>query len=199
MPAKCTVASVKWMREMTRQSARQNRTLEFTPYTQRPIELWIRYGILSEIPNWSHFEIDETLGGNRAPLTARMNFLKRHLGKIPVIEVLPKLSTALLAQQLGLNKRVVSGYRHLELGSHFREEIIEKLADTNGIFIYERDVRKLASSLTAFDAFICAYTALLTHTGQTEKAPSGFPLSSGWIHHPLLNSDDLTMTGGSGT
>ena len=31
----------------------------------------------------------------------------------------------------------------------------------NSIFIYERDIRKLAHSLASFDAFICAYTALL--------------------------------------
>lgn len=188
MPAKCNVPSVKWMRQISRHPSHQARSLEFTPYTQRPIELWIRYELLPELPEWSHFEIDETLGGNRAPLTARMDFLRRHLGKLPTIEVLPKLSTSILVHHLGLNKRIASSYRHLELGSHFREEIIEKLAEAHGIFIYERDVRKLATSLTAFDAFICAYTALLTHIGKCEKVPSGFPVGSGWIHYPRLDS-----------
>lgn len=180
MPAQCTISAVKWMRKVTRKTKGR----EFTPYTQRPAEIWLKNMILSELPEWAQFEIDEALGGNRAPLTARMNFLKRHLTPIPIIEVLPKLTIAILAVQLGIHKRIASTYRHLELGSHSREEIIETLAEAHGVFIYERDVRKLSSSLAAFDAFICAYTALLANTGSTEKTPPGFPVSASWIHYP---------------
>lgn len=182
LPPQCTVPSVKWMRQLIQ----KNKGHDFTPYTQRPIELWLRHKILPQLPEWAHFEIDETLGGNRAPLTARMNFLKRHLATTPLLEVLPKLTTAILTTQLGVNRRTVSTYRHLEQGAHSREEIIEALATAHGLFIYERDVRKLASSLAAFDALICAYTTLLASTGKTEKVPTGFPNSSGWIHYPRL-------------
>lgn len=182
MPSHCTVPSVKWMRQIHR----KNRGRDFTPYTQRPVELWLRHSVLPELPEWAEFEIDETLGGNRAPLTARMNFLKRHLANLPIIEVLPKLSMAILAVHLGIHRRIASTYRHLEQGGHSREEIIERLSEAHGLFIYERDVRKLTTSLAAFDAFICAYTALLAHHGKTEKAPNGFPHSSGWIHYPKL-------------
>jgi dipeptidyl aminopeptidase/acylaminoacyl peptidase len=74
-----------------------------------------------------------------------------------------------------------TGYRHLEQGAHAREEIIETLAERHGVFIYERDVRKLSHSLTAFDAFVCAYTALLSDADSCADLPKGFPAGSGWL------------------
>jgi len=191
LTAKCTVPAVKWMRDITRRTAKSPeqsiRVREFTSYTQRPIELWARYQVLSRLPEAYRFEIDETLGGNRAPLSARMNFLKRHLGGVELVEVWPKLSTAILALDLDLDRKIVAKYRHLEEGVHAREEILEKLADARGVFIYERDVRKLSQSLASFDAFICAYTALLSDTGACAKPPSGFPVGTGWIQYPELD------------
>lgn len=178
MPARCTVPSVKWMREFTRKS---QYTREFTPYTQRPIELWVRNQLLEEFT----FEIDETLGGNRAPLSARMNFLKRHLTHTPLVEVWPKLSVMLLTFQMGLSKRTLTSYRHLEEGVHSREEILNQIIKHREVFIYDRDLRKLSTSLTAFDAFICAFTALLSDLDQCAPIPKGFPVSSGWIQYPM--------------
>jgi hypothetical protein len=189
--AHCKSPAVRWMREATKKAARIRdksiRVLPFTPYTQRPVELWVRYQVMTKLPETSRFEIDETLGGNRAPLAARMHYLKRPLEKqFELVEVWPKLTVAILAEELGLNKKVIAGYRHLEQGIHAREVIIDALAERHGIFVYERDIRKLAQNLGSFDAFICAYTALLADTQRTVKAPSGFPASSGWVHYPQV-------------
>jgi hypothetical protein len=194
LPQECTVPSVKWMRETTRKATKQLahhsvRVKEFTPYTQRPIELWLRYQVLPHLPPEHLFEIDETLGGNRAPLSARMNFLKRHLQDIPLIEVSPKLSISILATQLELHRRTISSYRNLEDGAHYREEILTQLSKVSELFIYERDLRKLAQNLTAFDAFVCAYTAWLCDENRCAKNPKDFPVSSGWIHYPNLDLD----------
>ena len=184
-------SSIKWMRDATKKAERalKNdpeglRVLEFTTYTQRPIELWVRYQVLPKLPSSHRFEIDEALGGNKAPLTARMNYLKRHMGGLPLVEVWPKLTIALLALELEIPKRVVQAYRRLEEGVHARELILDAISERHGIFIYERDVRKLAASLPAFDAFICAYTALLSDQQKCAKAPAGFPLASGWVQYP---------------
>lgn len=190
-PSADVVRAVKWMRDATRKAERAmkgdpgaQRVLEFTTYTQRPIELWVRYQVLPKLPASHRFEIDEALGGNKAPLTARMNFLKRHLGGLSIVEAWPKLTVALLALELGLPKRTVQAYRRLEEGVHAREQFLETLSSRHGIFIYERDVRKLAASLPAFDAFICAYTALLSDTQRCAKPPAGFPKSTGWVQYP---------------
>jgi Protein of unknown function (DUF429) len=188
---RCKSPEVKWMTSLTRKIAKTGsksavpRVLEFTPYTQRPIELWVRYQVLPKIAAPNRIEIDETLGGNKAPLTARMQFLKRSVADVPLAEVWPKLTIAILASELGLNKRIVSTYRRLEEGLHAREVILEALAKSQGIFIYERDVRKLSHSLAAFDAFVCAYTALLSEIGKCAKMPKGFPAKSGWLEYPL--------------
>ena len=196
MPSHCSVPTVKWMREFMKKIERtapdrlSARTKEFTPYTQRPIELWMKYKLLPELPINLHLEVDESLGGNKAPLSARMNFLKRHLQGISLIEVWPRLSVALLGMELGLPKRHLTQYRQLEEGVELREEFLLQLSQQREIFIYDRDLRKLSQSLTAFDAFICSYVALLSDQNSCAKRPSlrEFPSQAGWIYYPETES-----------
>lgn len=189
MPAKCSVASVRATVARMRKIA--GAEVDFTPYTQRPIELWVRHELFPSLPKAFRFDLDETLGGSKAPLTARMDFLKRHLQGLELYEVWPKLSVALLGQDLKLNRRLVTSYRNLEEGAHSREEILEAIVDGFDVFIYDRDARKLALSLAAFDSFICAFTAFLAGTGRTEKPPAGFPVASGWVHFPSIQLEDF--------
>lgn len=189
-PTHCTVSEVKWMRGLAERSYKSGehtpKIREITPYTQRPAELWVRYKVLPKLPDSLVFEIDEALGGNKGPLTARMHFLTRHLKTIPMIEIWPKLSLAILASQLKIPERTISAYRHLETGIDSREEILLELIKKNELFIYDKDMKKLCASLAAFDAFICAFTALLVDRDQCVKMPKGFPSAAGWIHYPQL-------------
>lgn len=181
----CSEPTAKWMRETARKAAESRdlgvNILEVTPYTQRPFEIWARYRILPELNESFRFEIDEALGGNRAPLTARMHYLKRHLGDLPIVEVWPKLTISTIAQAFSLPKRLIQNYRKPEEGYPARVELLETIAMKKGVFIYDRDLKKLGQSLTAFDAFICAYTALLSDLGMTVKPPKGFPKNSSWV------------------
>lgn len=188
-PGKCSVPPVRWARRLlgkAEKSSSSQRIRPFTPYTQRPIELWIRYNVLPLLPPWAEFEIDETLGGNKAPLAARMHYLKRHLSDLELVEVWPKLSIAILSGLTGFTRRSTERYRQLEEGAQARLEILNSLAKAQDVFIYERDMRKLSQSLSAFDAFVCAYTALLQDIGECAKPPTGFPVPSGWIAYPEL-------------
>ena len=190
-PTHCTVSAVKWMQatadKFYRSEDHPPKTREITPYTQRPAELWVRYKVLPHLPESLTFEIDEALGGNKGPLTARMHFLSRHLKNISMIEVWPKLSLVVLARQLAISERTISTYRHLETGMESREEILHQLITKNELFIYDKDMKKLCQSLVAFDAFICAFTALLADQNQCIKTPKGFPTSAGWIYYPAPN------------
>jgi hypothetical protein len=187
MPKKCSVPAVKWMRDQVSRATVEDseiRVREFLPYTQRPFEIWARYRLLPRLAKEARFEIDETLGGNRAPLTARMQFLKRHLKPFRLVEVLPKLTVAALCTELKLSRRLYQNYRKPEEGLEARTTILEHICDEHEIFIYDRDLKKLALSLTAFDAFICAYTALFADQDRTVKPPRGFPKESGWVEYP---------------
>ena len=188
LPDKCTVSAVKWMRQFSEDTDNAHKI--FTPYTQRPVELWLRYEVLEKMNTVKGIDVDETLGGNRAPLSARMHFLQRHLQSLDLLEVWPKLSLLLLARHAGVSRRIIQTYRHLEEGLTAREELLDVIAETFQVFVYERDIRKLSQNLAAFDAFICALTALLAAQGLCEKMPAHFPHSSGWIHIPQLSDTD---------
>jgi hypothetical protein len=183
--AGCSEPAAKWMREVARKASDSPETsvkvLEVTPYTQRPFEIWARYRILPELHPDFRFEIDEALGGTRAPLTARMHYLKRHLPNLPIVEVWPKLTISTIAQAFSLSRKLIQNYRKPEKGYAARVEILETIAIKKGVFIYDRDLKKLGQSLTAFDAFMCAYTAVLTDREMTVKAPKGFPKGSSWV------------------
>ncbi len=187
-PEKSPHPSVQWMREYTRKlSLRQDlshRIKDFTAYTQRPVELWIKNTLLSSLPETHRFEVDEALGGNRAPITARLQFLQRQWKGVRLLETWPKLTVACLSSKLELSRRTISSYRKLEEGAHSREEILEKISQTFGIFVYEKDLRKLARNLSAFDALICALTAWLCALEDCANPPKGFPVRSGWITYP---------------
>lgn len=183
----CTHPSTRWMHAFHRKHA--PKSPEPTPYTQRPVELWVRHQLLPRLPDGARFDVDETLGGTRAPLVARMHWLSRRLapaiaGGLQLREVWPKLSFARLAHEFGLGRRIFVGWRHLEDGVQARETFLQRLVEEHGVFIYDRDLRKLAQHLPAFDAFLCAYTALLADRGACARPPAGFPVESGWVTYP---------------
>jgi len=182
---------VKWMQTQFQKRARpktSKRTAKlkdfFTPYTQRPIEIWLKNEILPRLPQKLQFEIDETLGGNKAPLTARMQFLKPYLSDYELHEILPKLTVALLSPFLKLSQKTLHQYRQLEDGVFARQTILERISENLDIFIYDRDQKKITQNLNAFDAFLCAYTVLLFDRGECVPAPKHFPMKSGWIRYP---------------
>jgi hypothetical protein len=194
LPHSCVVPAVKSMRTLHARhriapkkstSKRTARSKDlFTPYTQRPVELWLRHEVLPKLPQKIRFEIDETLGGNKAPLTARMHFLRMHLAQYEMHEVLPKLTVALLSHSLKIPARTIAQYRQPDEGVHAREAIVERMSDSLDLFIYERDLKKITQNLNAFDAFLCAFTVLLHDRNQCVNPPRGFPVQSGWIRYP---------------
>jgi hypothetical protein len=191
-----SIPEVKWMKAFAARSklnaptkkktSKRNARMKdfFTPYTQRPIELWLKHEVITKLPEKARFEIDEAMGGNKGPLTARMHFLKSYLKDYEIHEVLPKLTVALLMPELKLSIKTLRNHRQLEDGAEARQTIIEKMCDNLDIFIYDRDLKKLTQSLNAFDAFLCAYTVLLFDRDECVNPPKNFPIHSGWVRYP---------------
>ena len=197
----CNCPEVKWMKNYfhrsqnaTKKTTSKNKAQKrdfFTPYTQRPVELWIRGEVMPKLPPKIRFELDETLGSNKAPLTARMHYLKPHFEKYQMNEVIPKLTVALLMPYLKISKKTIQEYRQLEEGAEARQIILEKMCENLDIFIYDRDLKKITQNINAFDAFICAYTVLLSDRNECVTPPRNFPTASGWVQipkSPLLDS-----------
>ena len=180
---KCKRPAVKWMRQQYLKQKRENSKLKhFTPYSQRPVDLYFRY----KHPEHNLFQ-DETMGANLAPQAVRMNYLKRHFGALNLVEVWPKLSLFYIQKALKLNKREVLDYRHIERGAGVRQRIVDRLVEKSNIFIYERDLKKFVTNMDAFDSFLCAWIAMQSDLNQVVKFKAAdVPLDSGWVQIPEL-------------
>jgi hypothetical protein len=123
------------------------------------------------------------MGANLAPLTARAHFLLRWL-KRPAIEVFPRLSLYRVGRNLGVSRSHLLFHKHVVSGEDSRKVILEKMISSQFIFIYEQDRRAMIENNQAFEAFLCALTAVLNFQGRCEPRPSDFPKSEGWIAIP---------------
>lgn len=150
-----------------------------TPYTERCSELYWEES-LDE-----NFSLQQAMGSNRAPLTARIHFIKRRL-KVKFIEVAPKISFWRFGLFLGLPKSKLKQHRHWEGGEESRRLFIETLIKEDKAFIYEQDRKVLIEDQFAFDAFVGALTGLMKFKRQTEPKPRGFPDQEGWIEVPKV-------------
>lgn len=177
----CQVSQIRWMRDLQNQrnQSKHRPRKMMTPYTQRCAELWLTQ---DEDEN---LEIQDALGANLAPLTARAHFIRRRLG-LKMIEVHPKTSVWRLGQIWKVNKSQLRVYRNSVGGEEARKVILQILIEKTKLFVYQQDLRLFQENPHAFDALISAYTALLTHLERTEKPPRGWPSGEAWIEYPKL-------------
>ena len=176
----CKVPQVSWMRNLLKQKKKQ-----VFPYLQRPVDL-----LEKEI--WSKeqaclIHVDETLGAGRAPLAARVSYLKRHFNQA-MIEVNPRLALASIAPWFKISARELRLYRDVEGGIENRLSILEKLtAETRfsipKMFFYQSDLNEMAKNINSFDAFFAALMALFSERDLLEEAD--FDESWGWIAKPI--------------
>lgn len=175
---KCNEPEVKWMTRFYHRKNSQRRPFRFmTPYTERCTELHWEESFEEKV------NLQQALGSNRAPVTARIHFIQRRL-KTDFIEVVPKLSFWRFGLSLGMPKSKLRLHRHWEGGQESRQMFLEALLKNDLAFIYEQDRKTLIEDQYAFDAFLAALTGLMKHKKQTESRPRGFPKKEGWIEVP---------------
>lgn len=174
----CNVEEIQWMWKHRQQHLEKKKNLKlFTPYTERCVEQWIATEIEEPLQPQNAF------GANMAPLYARARFLNRRLG-LPAIEVFPKLSLWRIGRSLQIQKSYLRFHKHSIDGDEARLAILQSLVSRDIAFLYEQDVRLMVKSAQAFDAFICALTAVLKTKGQCIDRPKQFPQEEGWIEIP---------------
>ncbi len=175
----CKEPEIKWMWDFYRERNEKKRpTKLFTPYTERCSELYLS-AALEE-----NFHPSHALGANLAPLVARARFITRRLDT-PVIEVNPKISLWRMGRSLNIPKSYLRFHRHSVEGESSRKFILEKLIENDIAFLYVQDVRAMTENNQAFEAFICAITAVLEYKGQVEARPEGFPAAEAWTILPV--------------
>lgn len=182
---KCKEVEIQWMwRQHRKRKKDKPRIRLFTPYTQRPAEIYIAHEAEENIHPM------ETLGANIAPLTARAHFLMRRLPKkTRSIEVYPKLSVLRIGKSLKVTKSHLAHYKHQVGGDESRQVILQELVIRDLVFIYQQDFVKLIENCHSFDSFISGFTGFLKYKDQCEKPPKDFPIQDGWIDFPVKNPD----------
>lgn len=174
----CNEEEILWMWDHYRKLEAEGRQKKlFTPYTERCAEQYLGTELEES------FQPQHALGANMAPLTARALFINRRL-RMNAIEVFPRLSLWRIGRHLNIHKTHLRFHKHQAGGIESREAILKELQRRNIAFLYEQDVRQMIDNSNAFDAFICALTAVLKFKNQCEKRPKDFPKSEGWIEIP---------------
>ncbi|MBC86762.1 MAG: hypothetical protein CL677_06240 [Bdellovibrionaceae bacterium] len=179
----CSEPEISWLWDSYNKRNKQKRPKKlFTPYTERCTETYISSS-LEEAFHPSH-----ALGANLAPVFARGQFIQRRL-KLKTMEVYPRLSLWRIGRSLGIQKSYLRSHKHSVEGETIRRAILEKLSEKNVAFLYSQDVRLMVSDSHCFDAFICAFTAILKSVKQCEAKPKGYPKSEGWVEFPAKKID----------
>ena len=174
----CAEPHIKWMWDYVKEkNANKKPKKLFTPYTQRAVELHLASAL--EEP----FYLSHAMGANAAPLLARAAFILRRLN-VRTVEVFPKLSVWRIGNSLQVLKSHLRSHKHAAVGEDSRRGILKELSEHNVAFLYDQDRRLMIENNHAFEAFICAMTALLEYIGQTESPPKNFPVSEDWILFP---------------
>ena len=177
----CDEPEILWLWKHYRDRNSQKRPKKFfTPYTERCSEFYIANELEEK------FYPPHALGANLAPLTARAHYLRRRI-KTPIVEVYPKLSLWRIGRSLGIQKSYLRFHKHSIAGDDSRMSILDRLIEEDIAFVYEQDRRSMVQNNQAFEAFLCALTAVLKFRGQVEKRPLDFPKSESWIEIPRKN------------
>ncbi len=181
---KCEEPEIRWMWKWHKKRSPQKRPNKiFTAYTERCVEQYISTEIKAEIYP------DHAFGSNKGPLSARAFFLKRRMGNIPAVEVMPKLSTWVLGHDIGLRPSQILFYKNTTEGTSVRQNFLNLWNEKEKSFIYQKDFKLMVKDVFAFEAFICAYTAFLSYHNLCEPRPKGFPKNEAWIAFPTLKAE----------
>lgn len=177
--------AMEWMKAEAKRQ-RWGRGKQPCSYSLRPVDMLLR-GPWQEdviVP----FPVDDSFGASRAPLAARMQYLRRELPGVRFLEAIPRFALGGVARWYGLSAREVRRARDVEEGVEQRMGILDSMSQQPRspklpqIFLYKADIASLAQDLSAFDAFLCAYMAALEESGFLE-APR-FPAAWGNVAKP---------------
>lgn len=181
----CPKESVTWMRAES-ERRRWSKAKLPPPYTHRPVDLLMRGKWQEDSP--LPLPSDEAFGSSRAPLAARISYLRRHFECKQLLEASPQLSIAGIAEWYGISVRELRRCRDIEYGAENRFTILNKIAEKSvvpglpHIFLYMTDVVNLSKELAGFDALLCALMGLFQGLDLLEKPE--IPVEWGHLARP---------------
>jgi hypothetical protein len=182
----CEKPNVQWMREES-ERRRWSKAKFPPPYTHRPVDLLQRGRWQDDAP--MPIPAEETFGSGRAPLTARISYLRKHFVCKNLSETNPRFALAGFADWFGISTRELRRCRDMEHGAENRFTILNKMAEKHGheeipqIHLYMTEVVALAKDLGAFDALLCALVGVFSEMRLLEPLEDIDP-TWGWVERP---------------
>lgn len=173
----CTVPEIKWMRSVYQASDKAKPKKMFTPYTQRPLDLWLQENVEEGL------EVQHALGANLAPLVARAHFIRRRLN-LDCFETHPRVTVWRVGLQMKVARTQLKVYRNSVGGDEARKIFLQAMSDQLKVFFYHHDFKLMTENFHAFESFVCAYAGFLRHGQQTQKRPMDFPKNEVWTEIP---------------
>lgn len=177
--SQCEESSIQWLWKQHNKikEVKKNHKI-FTPYTERCVEHYLA----TEVD--SGYTLASSLGANAAPLTARAQYLLKHI-KTKSIEVLPSLSLWRIGRGLQIHPMYLKFSPLSDEADNCRYQFLKVFSDINNMFIYNQDIQVMIESPQAFHAFLVAITTFLESQGQTVRKPVGFPRGESWVSFPV--------------
>jgi hypothetical protein len=169
---KCMKPAAVWMREES-ERRRWSKAKMPAPYTHRPVDLLMRGKWQEDSP--LPIPSDEAFGSSRAPLAARISYLRKLFACKNLLESSPRLALAGIAEWYGISIRELRRCRDMEYGAENRFIILNKLTEravvpgVPHVFLYMTDVVSLSKDLSAFDSLLCALMGLFHGLDLLEK------------------------------
>jgi hypothetical protein len=183
----CKNPPVRWMHEEALR-AKIPVSKHPTPYTQRPLDVYLRTRVQPRY-DFDLF-LEETLGAGRAPLALRMQYLLSRIGRKGILETDPRVALAGISRWFDLPPRILRRYRLPEDGVDYRRQILDLLQrdlSKEGVpqlFLYEAELLAFSESLSSFHALLSALMVVYGIAGLLEKPDEGFEKEWGFMAIP---------------
>ena len=164
----CEESHIRWSWKFFHRH-KKKRSKIFSPYTERCVESYLSK------------ELDETFEIPHA--------LNRRFQGVKLQEFIAQLSLWYLGRSLKIPKSKLRAYKSSIEGQEVRALILNKLTDKGLVFLYEQDRRLMVKSHYNFEAFLGAFTGVLSFVGQCGKPPHNFPETKSWVEFPKEKLD----------
>lgn len=176
---KCDEDEIIWLKKWRKKREPKKRPNKwFSPYLERCVENYLSLELEFEV------NPDHAWGSNKAPLYARLLFIKKRLEGLKWFEVLPVLSVWRIGKSIHVRESDLKSFKHPVNGEEARSSFMEELLKQDKIFIYNQDLKKIIKDAHVFESFINAFTVYLAAHNKTEPVPKGFPKNEPWVLFP---------------
>ena len=152
----------------------------FIPYWNRSLDFWIWCTYHDQLLELFNTTFD-SFGNTSLMMLSRFSYMKRHFPEeCQFYEGHINLTLLELLKSGIILKKDILNLTDLDLGVEARLDIVKKIENKLGIFIYDHDLEVIVKNIRAFDSFLLAVSGLQKAKGNARQMPD-------WTHPHITN------------